>query len=212
MTATTTIRFAGAAQGFNWLPVFVAEERGLFAQHGLSIEFHKVGSVEKATAAVRDGDADLAITPPEGAVADHLAGGSLRIIGSNAERLPMSMVARPGIAELAELRGARIGTSSMTEGTSIYTRRLLSRAGIDLLLRVIGPGNVLFGSELLGAVAGEDPETGGAFDDTRRYLEAAGLDESDLRRVFEGNARRVYPRLDTRLAARRTAREEGVRA
>jgi len=131
MSATTTIRLAGAAQGFNWLPVFVAEERGLFAQHGLSIVFHKVGSVEKATAAVRDGDADLAITPPEGAVADHLAGGSLRIIGSNAERLPMSMVARPGIAELAELRGATIGTSSLTEGTSIYTRRLLSRAGVE---------------------------------------------------------------------------------
>ena len=86
------------------------------------------------------------------------------------------------------------------------------QAGIDLLLRVIGPSNVLFGSELLGAVTGEDPETGAAFDDTRRYLEAAGLDESDLRRVFEGNARRVYPRLDARLAARATARAEGARA
>ncbi|WP_129663856.1 ABC transporter substrate-binding protein [Phytoactinopolyspora endophytica] len=130
-TATTTIRFAGAAQGFNWLPVFVAEDRGLFAAHGLTIEFHRLGSVEKATAAVREGAVDLAITPPEGAIVDHLGGGNLRVIGSNAERLPMSMVARPGLSELAELRGARIGTSSLTEGTSIYTRRLLSRTGIE---------------------------------------------------------------------------------
>ena len=86
------------------------------------------------------------------------------------------------------------------------------QAGIDLLLRVVGPGNVLFGSELLGAVAGEDPETGHSFDDTRRYLEAAGLDEDDLRGVFEGNARRVYPRLDALLAARAAADERGARA
>ncbi|WP_129663858.1 amidohydrolase family protein [Phytoactinopolyspora endophytica] len=86
------------------------------------------------------------------------------------------------------------------------------QAGIDLLLGVIGPGNILFGSELLGAVAGENPETGHPFDDTRRYLEAAGLGEDDLRRVFEGNARRVYPRLDTLLATRAIASERGVRA
>jgi NitT/TauT family transport system substrate-binding protein len=127
---TTTIRLAGGAQGFNWLPVFIAEERGLFARHGLSIELLRLGSVDKATAAVREGLADLAITPPEGAVADHLSGGDLRIIGSNAERLPMSLVARPGLTGLDQLRGARIGTSSLTEGTSIYVRRMLGRAGL----------------------------------------------------------------------------------
>jgi 4-oxalmesaconate hydratase len=86
------------------------------------------------------------------------------------------------------------------------------QAGIDLLLRVIGPGNVLFGSELLGAVAGEDPETQHAFDDTRRYLEGAGLDEADLQLIFEDNARRVYPRLDARLVTRATADNRGVSA
>ena len=27
---TITVKLAGGAQGFNWLPVFVAEEQGLF--------------------------------------------------------------------------------------------------------------------------------------------------------------------------------------
>jgi ABC-type nitrate/sulfonate/bicarbonate transport system substrate-binding protein len=126
----TTIRLAGGAQGFNWLPVFVAEEQGIFARHGLKIEYLRLGSVDKATSAVREGTADLAITPPEGAVVDHLAGGGLRIIASNSERLPMSMVARPGIADLAGLRGRRLGTSSLTEGTAIYTRVLLEQAGL----------------------------------------------------------------------------------
>ncbi|MQA34394.1 ABC transporter substrate-binding protein [Modestobacter roseus] len=130
MTGPTTVRLAGGAQGFNWLPVFVAEEQGIFARNGLEIDYQRLGSVDKATTAVREGTADLAITPPEGAVADHLAGGGLRIIGSNSERLPMSLVARPGIPDLAALRGRRIGTSSLTEGTAIYAQQLLRQAGL----------------------------------------------------------------------------------
>ena len=76
------------------------------------------------------------------------------------------------------------------------------QAGIDLLTRVIDLDNILFGSEMIGAVRGVDPETGQFFDDTRRYIDALALDEGDKRRIFEGNARRVYPRLDARLKAR----------
>ncbi|NEK85968.1 amidohydrolase [Blastococcus saxobsidens] len=71
--------------------------------------------------------------------------------------------------------------------------------GIDLLTRVIPAENILFASEMLGAVRGGDPETGIAWDDTKRYLDAAGLDETRLQAIFEDNARRVYPRLDARL-------------
>ncbi len=74
--------------------------------------------------------------------------------------------------------------------------------GIDLLAKVIPVDNILFASEMIGAVRGIDPETGHNFDDTRRYVDAAALGEGDRRKVFEGNARRVYPRLDARLKAR----------
>jgi len=68
--------------------------------------------------------------------------------------------------------------------------------GINLLFEVIDVGNLLFGSEMVGAVRGIDPRTGHYFDDTRRYVEALGLGERDRSKVFEGNARRVYPRLE----------------
>ncbi len=71
--------------------------------------------------------------------------------------------------------------------------------GIDLLLKVIPTENVLFGSEMVGAVRGVDPQTGFYFDDTRRYIAASALGEEDRAKVFEGNARRVFPRLDKRL-------------
>jgi 4-oxalmesaconate hydratase len=74
--------------------------------------------------------------------------------------------------------------------------------GINLLFEVIDTGNILFGSEMVGAVRGIDPETGHYFDDTKRYVDAAGLTDSGLAMVYEGNARRVYPRLDAALRAR----------
>ena len=67
--------------------------------------------------------------------------------------------------------------------------------GIDLLFKVISIDNILFGSEMVGAVRGIDPETGHHFDDTKRYIEALDLSAEDRRKVFELNARRVYPRL-----------------
>jgi len=76
------------------------------------------------------------------------------------------------------------------------------QAGIDLLFRVIDIDNLLFGSEMVGAVRGIDPETGFYFDDTKRYVDALGLSEEDKTKVYSGNARRVYPRLDAQLKAR----------
>lgn len=69
--------------------------------------------------------------------------------------------------------------------------------GIDLLTRVIPIDNILFASEMIGAVRDVDPLTGHFYDDTKRYIQAADLSESERRRIFETNARRVYPRLDS---------------
>ena len=128
---TITVKLAGGAQGFNWLPVFVAEEQGMFEKRGLKIEYLRMGSVDKATTAVLDGEADLAITPPEGAVANYVRGGELRVVASNSNRLPMSIVANASIKSIAELKGKKIGTSSLTEGTAIYTQVLLAREGLN---------------------------------------------------------------------------------
>ncbi|HEX5697669.1 MAG TPA: amidohydrolase family protein, partial [Rhodoferax sp.] len=68
---------------------------------------------------------------------------------------------------------------------------------------VIPVKNVLFASEMIGAVRGIDPETGHYYDDTKRYIEASKiLSDADRQQIYEGNARRVFPRLDALLASR----------
>jgi len=74
--------------------------------------------------------------------------------------------------------------------------------GIDLLADVIDNKNILFGSEMVGAVRGIDPTTGFYFDDTKRYVDALDISAEERHAIFEGNARRVFPRLDAQLEAR----------
>jgi 4-oxalmesaconate hydratase len=73
------------------------------------------------------------------------------------------------------------------------------QAGIDLLTKVIPADNILFASEIVGAVKGIDPETGHYYDDTRRYIDAVTwLSAADKAKIFHGNVRKVYPRLAAR--------------
>jgi 4-oxalmesaconate hydratase len=68
--------------------------------------------------------------------------------------------------------------------------------GIELLTKVVPVDNILFGSEMVGAVRGIDPRTGHYYDDTKRYLDALPLSAEDKQKIFEGNVRKVYPRIN----------------
>jgi len=95
---------------------------------------------------------------------------------------------------LADMLG-RPPLAESVMGNVFFDTCVYHQPGIDLLFTVIDTGNILFGSEMIGAVRGIDPQTGHHFDDTRRYIEALGLAPGARDAVFELNARRVYPRL-----------------
>jgi 4-oxalmesaconate hydratase len=84
-------------------------------------------------------------------------------------------------------------------GNVFFDTCVYHQPGIDLLARVVPVANILFASEMIGAVRGIDPETGFHYDDTRRYIEASALTPDERHAVYEGNARRVYARLDAAL-------------
>lgn len=70
------------------------------------------------------------------------------------------------------------------------------QAGIDLLTSVVPKSNILFASEMVGAVRDIDPRTGHYFDDTKRYIDATlNLSPNEREQVYSENARRAFPRL-----------------
>ncbi|MDH5521104.1 MAG: amidohydrolase [Acidimicrobiia bacterium] len=79
-----------------------------------------------------------------------------------------------------------------------YDTCVYHQPGIDLLVDVVPSDNILFASEMVGAVRGIAPHTGYHYDDTKIYIDnAAGLSDEARARIFEHNARRVFPRLQT---------------
>lgn len=99
----------------------------------------------------------------------------------------------------------RIGKPPLSEHVMrnvFFDTAVYHQAGIDLLTGVIDADNILFASEMIGAVRGIDPETGHYWDDTKRFVDATpSLTDEQRHNVYEANARRVYPRLDRKLAA-----------
>ena len=81
--------------------------------------------------------------------------------------------------------------------------------GINLLAEVVPTDNILFASEMVGAVKGIDPKTGFNFDDTKRYVDhAPNLSGAERQKIFEGNARRVFQPSQDQGARRRRRRDK----
>jgi len=87
-------------------------------------------------------------------------------------------------------------------GNVYFDTCVYHQPGINLLFDVIDIDNIMFGSEMVGAVRGIDPRTGQYFDDTKRYVDALNLNDAQRTQVYSGNARRVFPRLGRALDQR----------
>jgi 4-oxalmesaconate hydratase len=73
---------------------------------------------------------------------------------------------------------------------------IYDREGMELLIKRVGVDNVLFATEMFGAVNAIDPKTGRNFEDVVPIFESVeGLSAEDRRKITEGNARRVYSRV-----------------
>jgi ABC-type nitrate/sulfonate/bicarbonate transport system substrate-binding protein len=112
------------------VPLWIAQERGFLRQHGLACAENIIGTTHGVTQALRDGTVDIALSSPEGSIADAVAGGPLRVVAGLIDRPPLSMIALARHKTFADLRGGRIGTSSLTEGTRHVAERMLAAHGL----------------------------------------------------------------------------------
>jgi 4-oxalmesaconate hydratase len=79
-------------------------------------------------------------------------------------------------------------------------RRRSARPRVRFRGKVVPADNILFASEMVGAVKGIDPNSGNYFDDSKRYVDnTPNLSAADKQKIFEGNALKVYPRLKAQI-------------
>jgi ABC-type nitrate/sulfonate/bicarbonate transport system substrate-binding protein len=112
------------------VPLWVAQESGFLQCRGLAATERIIGTTHGVTNALRNGEVDIALTAPEGSIADAVAGGPLRVVAGLTDRPPLSMIALGRHHTVDDLRGGRIGTSSLTEGTRHVAERMLAAHGL----------------------------------------------------------------------------------
>ena len=112
------------------VPLWVAQERGFLDRRGIRATERILGTTDAVTSALRAGEVDIALSAPEGSIADAVVGGSLRVVAGLIDRPPLSMIALPSHRTFGDLRGGRIGTSSLQEGTRHVAQRMLAAHGL----------------------------------------------------------------------------------
>jgi ABC-type nitrate/sulfonate/bicarbonate transport system substrate-binding protein len=118
------------APAFLFFPIWVAQDQGFFAAEGIEARLVIYGATDKVTTALREGETQIGMVTPEGVIGDAAVGGSLRLIAGNANRAPLSLIVQKGIERIADLRGKRVGTSSLKEGTAVLVQTILAAHGL----------------------------------------------------------------------------------
>jgi len=118
------------------VPLWIAQERGVLERRGLVATERICGTTHGVTGALRAGEVGHRADRAEGSIADAMAGGPLRVVAGLTDRPPLSMIALPRHHAFGDLRGGRIGTSSLTEGTRHVAERMLAAHGLTYPARL----------------------------------------------------------------------------
>lgn len=125
------------------MPVWIGVHQGLFRQEGIDLSVESHEGVDAVTNLLLDGTVQLAFGITEHVVLDSESGGHSEIIGGNVNRLPFSLIARPGIRGFDDMRGKVVGVSSLEAGSSSLVMRLFEAHGLhhpaDYTIRAVGP-------------------------------------------------------------------------
>ena len=127
----TPLTMAVVSRNYFNMPTWLGLHAGLFAAEGIDLTIEHIEGIEEVNDRVRTGRAQLAYGVTEHVILDAESGGHQVIIGGNVNRLPFSLIARAGIASLKDLRGKRIGVSSLRAGSSSLIMKLLAAEGLQ---------------------------------------------------------------------------------
>lgn len=70
---------------------------------------------------------------------------------------------------------------------------IYDQESMEMLIKRVSVDNVLFATEIFGAVNAIDPQTGRSFEDVRSLFDAIDWpSDEDRQKIYDGNARKVY--------------------
>jgi len=113
------------------LPMYLARDGGIFAKSGLSIYWTDPGSNNKLLAALKRGDADVAVVSANHVVQNNISGGARMVLVGNTGFNYSAFIAAPSVKTIRDLLGKKVGTGEPGSTPDQLTRLALRKLGID---------------------------------------------------------------------------------
>ena len=110
-------------------PVFIAEDLGLFAQHGLDLDLRQIDS-STGVAALIAGETQAAAIGGSEVMAAATEGADLAIIAGLTKTFSFRFMAPKDVQRVEDLRGKRVGVSRFGSSSDVATRLALQRLNL----------------------------------------------------------------------------------
>lgn len=114
-----------------WLPIYVANEKGYFAEEGLEVEFVTVMGGHNVRAAVIAGEAQFGHTGYEQVASTFEQGKSCKMIMTTTEKHPWSYFVGKDITSIADLKGKNIDGGLEGSSYRSFARAVVQFGGLD---------------------------------------------------------------------------------
>ncbi len=128
-------------------PLWLADEQGYLAKYGLQVEQVYLRGAPTLVAGLASGDIQLGRSGGSATLAAIGAGHDFKIVATFSSRNTYDFIARPNIKRAEELRGKKIGLTSIGGTTWMGVLLWLEHFGLDpqrdnILLQVLGDQNI----------------------------------------------------------------------
>jgi NitT/TauT family transport system substrate-binding protein len=110
--------------------VYVAQEEGLFRKNGLEVELIHIPSSSRAIQAILAGEIALSYMDGLNAAQASLKGANVALVAGATNRFVFSLMGKPELKRVVELRGKKIGITRVGSSTHTAALYALSQAGL----------------------------------------------------------------------------------
>ena len=141
---TVKVRISQSAVSARSTVLWIAQELGLFAKHGIEMEVIYLRSSPLQMTALATGEVQFASSGGSPMLSAVSSGQDLKIIAAPGNRLAYDLVVRPEIKEAKDLRGKRFGVTNIGGTTWMAAYLTLEHLGLDSTrdqIRINGIGN-----------------------------------------------------------------------
>jgi NitT/TauT family transport system substrate-binding protein len=127
-----------------YLPFYAAQKRGLYAAEGLKVELILIGRSDVQLQALLSGEIHFATLNSDGVIAVNEKGANLKVIAGVDNAAPYVLVGGKAYKTINDLKGARLGVSSLRGGATSILLEYLKSKGLnypkDYVMTVLSGG------------------------------------------------------------------------